>query len=183
MNRDSLSSRPFGRRVAQLAALAIALVGMAVLAAEAPAVAAAPPVAHGSVNQVWATGIPANSSISLINSAGKIVQTTKSDAQGGVLFRNVPAGSGYRLRLASRATSAPVTVHKLTAAPWDPSVYNQKINPDGYGYLTTRDGTKLAYAVHLPTDPATLGVGLPSQLENQLPNLGLPLLGPYPTLI
>ena len=33
-------------------------------------------------------------------------------------------------------------------------VYNQSIPSDGYGYLTTRDGTKLAYTVHPPQDVA-----------------------------
>ena len=151
--------------------MATALLGLVVLGTAPAATAATLPVAHGSVNQVWATGIPANSTTSLLNRAGKVVQTEKADAQGGVLYRNVPAGSGYRLRLASHATSAPVTVHKLTAAPWDPSIYEQTLKSSGYGYVTTRDGTKLAYAVHLPTNPATLGVGLGDGTESLLTQL------------
>ncbi|GAC1380498.1 MAG: hypothetical protein NVSMB48_06660 [Marmoricola sp.] len=171
------------KATAQVAALTLALLGFAVLAAQPPAAAATIPVAHGGAAQLWATGVPAGGLTSLLDSAGHVVQSKRADAQGGVLFRTIRAASGYRLRLASGATSAPVTVHTTAAAPWNPSVYNQTIQPDGYGYLTTRDGTKLAYAVHLPTHPATLGVGLPSQIENLLPNLGLPYVGPYPTLI
>ncbi len=33
-----------------------------------------------------------------------------------------------------------------------PRIYNQSIPSDGYGYMSTRDGTKLAYSVHPPTD-------------------------------
>lgn len=161
--------------------------GLAVVGAEGPASAApAEPVAHGSVRQVYATGLPATSPVSLLNKAGKVVRTQKTDAMGSVLFREVPAGKGYRIRLANHAVSAPVTVHKVKGAPWDPSIYKQKINPDGYGYLTTRDGTKLAYSVHLPTDPATLKLPVPEELENLLASLlplGLPYTAPYPTLV
>ena len=38
------------------------------------------------------------------------------------------------------------------SAPPNPSIYNQKIEPHGYQYLTTRDGTKLAIDVHPPQD-------------------------------
>ena len=36
------------------------------------------------------------------------------------------------------------------SAPPSTDVYNQTIPSDGYGYMTTRDGTKLAYSVHPP---------------------------------
>ena len=45
-------------------------------------------------------------------------------------------------------------------APPSTKVYAQSIPSSGYGYLTTRDGTKLAIDVHLPSGP-----------------------GPYPTLV
>jgi uncharacterized protein len=48
------------------------------------------------------------------------------------------------------------------SAPPSTDLYNQTIPSDGYGYLTTRDGTKLAYSVHPPTDVVNnLGVNLP----------------------
>ena len=47
-------------------------------------------------------------------------------------------------------------------APNSTAIYNQTLPAGGYGYLTTRDGTKLAINVHLP-GPA----------ED----------GPYPTLV
>ena len=43
------------------------------------------------------------------------------------------------------------------SAPPSTDVYNQTVPSDGYGYLTTRDGTKLAYSVHPPTDVTNAG--------------------------
>ena len=57
---------------------------------------------------------------------------------------------------ASGPTSGPVTVHTDAATPWDPSVYNQSMPDNGYGYLTTRDGTKLATRCTPPTHPAAI---------------------------
>ena len=46
------------------------------------------------------------------------------------------------------------------SAPASTRFYNQRIPTSGYGYLTVRDGIKLAIDVHLPSGP-----------------------GPYPTLV
>ncbi|MGN6781958.1 MAG: CocE/NonD family hydrolase [Marmoricola sp.] len=169
----------FRARVSALAALALVLTGAAVLTAPL-ADAAAAPVAHGSARQVYAVGLPAHARIALLDSAGHRVGAQRVDTLGGILFRNVKPGAGYRLRnLATGATSAPITVHTNAAKPWDPSVYDQSIPDHGYGYLTTRDGTKLAYTVHPPTHPAGVG-GLPEGIP--LPN-GPDYTPPYPTLI
>ena len=61
------------------------------------------------------------------------------------LCRNVPPANGYRVRRDSDGLkSGSLTVHSEQAAPWNPGIYNQSIPDNGYGYLTTRDGTKLA---------------------------------------
>jgi uncharacterized protein len=63
--------------------------------------------------------------------------------------------------------------------PWNPEIYEtQQIPSQGYGYLTTRDGTKLAYTVHPPTMPA--GRGFP---KHSMPAAGVNWTPPYPTLI
>jgi predicted acyl esterase len=138
--------------------------------------------AHGSAEQVYVSGLAPRASVSLINAAGHTVSTQPADGLGGLLFRNVRPGTGYRVRLNPHgAESGPLTVHSDAAAPWDPGIYNQKIslpaaNRNGYQYLTTRDGTKLAIDVWTPTHPAG-EPGLP-------PLKGLPTAGPpYPTLI
>src|SRR2546423_6337531 len=101
--------------------------------------------AHGSVEQVYATGLDAGAKVSLLNRAGRRITTKRADALGGLLFRNVRPGSGYRVRLSrGGAKSAALTVLSTRSAPPSTDVYDQTIPTSGYGYLTTRDGTKLA---------------------------------------
>jgi predicted acyl esterase len=173
-----------------IAAVVAVLVG--VLAAPgAPSVSAAPPPtfeAHGSAGQVYATGLTGGEKVTLLDTNGDTVATRSATALGGVLFRDVPPGSGYVVRDAGGAESAPLTVHSTAAAPWDPTTYDQTISDSGYQYLTTRDGTKLAIDVHLPQDvlSALPAVGPLADIIPKLPIGGTP--GPggtmqYPTVI
>ena len=100
---------------------------------------------------------------SLLDPAGQVVETRNANDLGGLLFRNVTPGDGYRVRLAANdETSGPLTVLTKQSAPPSTDVYDQTIPSDGYGYLTTRDGTKLAYSVHPPSDVSNVGgVDLP----------------------
>ena len=172
--------------------LAVLIVVLAFGAVNAAGAAAAAPFsADGSAEQVYVTGLSANARMSLLRSNGTTLYTQRADSLGGLLFRSVPPGNGYRVRPSSGGTeSGPITVHSNAAAPWDPDVYNQSIPDNGYGYLTTRDGTQLAIYVHPPTSPAGepgLSSGLP--VPPSLPgtsNLPLPHVDyapPYPTLI
>ena len=140
--------------LAALVALALAAVG---------AQAAAPPPggvsAHGSAEQAYATGLRGGRPASLLNSRGKVVASQKADSLGGVVFRGVRPGRGYLVRQGGER-SATVTVFSDRSAPPRPKIYNQRFPTSGYGYLTTRDGTKLAIDVRLPAGP-----------------------GPYPTLV
>ncbi|HTU80378.1 MAG TPA: CocE/NonD family hydrolase [Solirubrobacteraceae bacterium] len=143
--------------------------------------------AHGSVEQVYVTGLAADAQMSLLNSSGATVNTQSADSLGALLFRNVKPGSGYRVRLASNGDlSEPITVHTDASEPWDPSIYNQEIPDNGYTYLTTRDGTKLAIDIHPPTSPAG-EPGVPSEFHfPSFPIEGISLASyvpPYPTLI
>ena len=140
--------------------------------------------AHGSVEQVYATGLPANASTSLLDSSDNVVATRDANDLGGILFRNVTPGDGYSVRLDStNETSEPLTVMTTQSAPPDPSIYNQSIPSDGYGYMTTRDGTKLAYSVHPPTDVINAeGLDLPSPLTSALQSLVAPGVK-QPTLV
>src|SRR5437764_582593 len=157
--------------ISTLVALAVCLVA----AASASAF-----TAQGSAKQVYVTGLDPNAQASLLNSKGKTVYTQNADSLGGLLFRNVAPGTGYRVRLTSAGqASGPLTVHSERAAPWDPSIYDQTIPDNGYTYLTTRDGTQLAIDVHPPSSPAG-EPGLPP--GTTLPP-GPDYLPPYPTLI
>jgi predicted acyl esterase len=119
--------------------------------------------AHGSVEQVYATGLPDGASASLLDSSGQVSQTRNANDLGGILFRNVDPGDGYRVRLDSTGeTSGPLTVLTAQSAPPSTDLYKQTVPSDGYGYMSTRDGTKLAYSVHPPTDVLnTQGLDLP----------------------
>jgi len=143
--------------------------------------------AQGSAQQVYVTGLAPEAQMTLLNSSGETVYTQNADSLGGLLFRNVKPGTGYRVRLTSTGEqSGPIKVHSDAAAPWDPTIYNQSIPDNGYTYLTTRDGTQLAIAVHPPTSPAG-EPGVPSEIH--LPTLPIPgvptpsYTPPYPTLI
>ncbi|HEY4451753.1 MAG TPA: CocE/NonD family hydrolase [Solirubrobacteraceae bacterium] len=143
--------------------------------------------AHGSAKQVYVTGLPANAQASLLNASGATLYTQNADSLGGLLFRNVTTGTGYRVLVSSTGEeSGRITVHSNTPKPWDPSIYEQSIPDNGYTYLTTRDGTQLAIDVHPPTSPAG-EPGLPSSFQfGAFPQAGVPTPSyapPYPTLI
>jgi predicted acyl esterase len=130
--------------------------------------------ARGSVEQVYVTDLTPGVRTSLVTRTGRTVATKPADALGALLFRNVRPGVGYRVRN-SGGQSGPLTVLTQRPAPPSPDVYNQTIPDHGYGYMTTRDGIKLAYYVHPPQDVAK---ALPNgALLPQLPS------GPTPTLV
>ncbi len=138
---------------------------VAVCLAVAPAACAASAAARltvgGSVQQVYVTGAPAGQRVALLNRRGTTVAVLPAGPLGGVVFRGLAPGPGYRVRLAvGGASSRAVTVMPDRSAPPSTKIYDQRIPSSGYGYLTTRDGTKLAIDVRLPGGP-----------------------GPYPTLI
>jgi predicted acyl esterase len=151
---------------------------------------------HGSAKQVYVLGLSPGERMALVNSRGRTIARQPADSLGGLLFRGVPPGSGYRVRaLPHGPVSAPVSVISTRPAPPSTSIYNQTIPSNGYTYLTTRDGTKLAIDVHPPQAPAG-APGLPAGINlplNPLAGVPLPagLSGPstpaggpaYPTLI
>ncbi|MFL6108354.1 MAG: CocE/NonD family hydrolase [Marmoricola sp.] len=164
-----------------LAVLLTSLLAFTVLDSVPRADASGSVVAHGSAHQVWATGLPGNAAVQLVNAAGRTLASQRATAQGGVLFRDVTPAGGYRLRkVYDHQLSNAVTVHSDASTSWNPGTFDQPISSNGYQYLTTRDGTRLAISVHPPTSPADLP-GLPA--GTPLPNLGLPYTPPYPTLI
>src|SRR5215207_6867320 len=123
--------------------LALALL----LLVAAPSTAAAALRVTGSVEQVHVTGARPGAKLMLgqrSQRAGKL---------GGAIFRNVKPG-------VHRVRGKRVRVLPARSAPPSTKGYRQKLPSSGYGYLTTRDGTRLAINVHLPSGP-----------------------GPYPTLV
>ena len=62
-------------------------------------------VARGSVEQAYVTGVQPGAQMILLNRSGRQVQSRHADALGGVVFRAVAPGRGYRVR-AARAGGA-----------------------------------------------------------------------------
>ncbi len=166
------------RALRMLAVVGLCLAGIALLAPASGAAARRRFSAHGSARQLYVTGLSGGERAVLLNRRGHVVRKQRADGLGGLIFVNLRPGRGYRVR-AGGAESGPITVHSDAAAPWDPKIYDQKIPDNGYSYLTTRDGTKLAIDVHPPTSPAG-EPGLPA--GTPLPS-GPDYLPPYPTLI
>ena len=145
------------------------------LMAAIPAGADAAFTARGSVEQVYVTGLKPNARMALFDRRGEEVAVRRANELGGMLFRRVKPGGGYRVAKPNGSGESE-TLRVLTkrSAPPDESVYDQEIEPDGYQYLETRDGTELAINVHPPSDaPNALGV----------PTLPSPPGEPTPTLI
>jgi hypothetical protein len=111
--------------------------------------------ARASAEQVDVTGARPGVTLALIDGRGRTVQSRRVDRLGALLFRGVRPGHGYRVRQAGGhgrgVQSGPLTVFSNRPAPPSTRSYRQRIPTSGYGYLSTRDGTKLAIDVHLPT--------------------------------
>src|SRR5215213_3346868 len=130
-----------------------------VAAAASTADAAVAFTARGSVEQAHVIGAEPGKRLSLVDRRGRRIASRRAGSLGGAVFRHVKPGAGYRVRHAG-VQSPRFTVLPERSAPPSTSIYDQQIPSSGYGYLVTRDGTKLAVDVHLPAGP-----------------------GPYPTLV
>ncbi len=85
-----------------VAAAVVALVGVAIPPATGGPAPAASFTAAGSAEQVYVTGLAPSAQASLVNSKGQTVYTQSADSLGGLLFRNVRPGGGYRVHLDRR---------------------------------------------------------------------------------
>ncbi len=137
-----------GSRRVHRAALALTIVALttAAFAATTSVAGAAGFTARGSAMQVDVTGAGPGAKLELLNSHRKTVATARVNSLGGAVFRDIKPGTKYKVR--GRAGS--ITVLSNRSAPPSTKIYAQKIPATGYGYLTTRDGTKLAIDVHVP---------------------------------
>src|SRR4051794_36282967 len=125
-------------RACLAAALAVLVLAIGATAAEAFD-------ARGSARQVYVTGLAPHARMTLLRPNGRKAKSKTADGMGGLLFRGVRPGGGYRVRLtATGETSGPLTVLSNRSAPPSTDGYNQTLPSNGYGYLTTRDGTQLA---------------------------------------
>jgi hypothetical protein len=118
---------------------------------------------RGTLEQVYVWLAPPETPVELVSGGGEVVAEASTDAQGSLVFRRIPPAAGYtvRLRDAPEEAVADVEVRAPEDFVAEPGLYDQRLAP-GYGYLTTRDGTKLSVFVTLP---------------------GPPEAGPYPTVV
>jgi uncharacterized protein len=129
-----------------------------------PTTAPPPFSAHGSLGQVYVLDAGEGSSVKLLDAEGGVVQTGAADAYGSFLFRKVEPGEGYRVVIdkgEGDETSDALRVTVVDEVP-DPSFYSSQQLVNGYQYLTTRDGTKLAINVILP---GPIGGSYPTVIE------------------
>lgn len=108
---------------------------------------------HGSVEQLFITDSEAGTSVALLDGSDAVVRQGTTDDQGALIFRDLPAGDGYRVRVDIGGRQIDSAAVRVTAfdEPAPESFYSEQQLAPGYGYLTTRDGTKLAVNVVLPT--------------------------------
>jgi len=121
--------------------------------------------ARGSVEQVHVWQAEPGADLELYDRAGKRVQKAKADEQGSLIFRKVPAGDDYEVRVVDASPPESVTGLRVMSIakslPKESFYADQELKP-GFGYITTRDGTKLS-----------VFVSLPGPIED----------GPYPTVV
>jgi uncharacterized protein len=156
------------------AAVSVLALLATLLVAAAPAASAAPPdrpgvvppgrdtaalgelTVRGSVEQIHVIHAEPGTPVTVRGPRGYRATATTDD-RGGLVLRDVPAGHGYTVRLAGESGRFPVRVLAPDDHP-DPRFYAAQELAPTEGYLTTRDGTLLAYQVVLP-DPDVFGPG------------------------
>lgn len=156
-------------RIAHAIVVTLLIAVVAACGSSGADVAAATFTTTGSTNQVFVTDATPGHRLELIDGSGEVVQRATADVQGSRVFRKVPTGSGYRVRdlTGKGSDSNEVSVVSDDPTPRSTKTYDQTLPTGfgangkplelgGYGYLTVRDGTKLAVNVRLP-GPADKG--------------------------
>ncbi len=125
-----------------------AAVALALVALPSAASAKSSLKAKGSVEQVHVFGAKPGKRVKLLHK-GKVIDKDAAGDLGAAIFRRVHPGKGYTVKQAGHR-AGPVRVMSTRPRPPSTAIYKQQIPAHGYGYLKTRDGTKLAYDVHPP---------------------------------
>lgn len=113
---------------------------------------------RGSLKQVFVIGAPAGATVQLRDAVGATIKAGVADALGGFVFRSLRPGDRYTVAITAggqTVVSNPVAVFDESYTP-PSSLYTSQMLPvglygqAGYGYITTRDGTKLSVQVQIP---------------------------------
>ena len=62
---------------------------------------------HGSVQQVYVVGAHAHQRVALLDRRGHVVQSRRAGSLGGIVYRGVKPGPGYRVRPAGGSAHGP----------------------------------------------------------------------------
>ncbi len=101
---------------------------------------------HVTHDEVWAV-------LEARDGTGKLIDTGTADALGSYVFRKLPPGEGYVVRIKDSSPfeqSKPLTVMSVASSKPKPELYTTQPLVAGFNYLTMRDGTKLSAWVTLP---------------------------------
>lgn len=118
-----------------------------------------------SVQQLQVTHADPGAELAVYDANGMQLAKGTADKQGSFIFRRLPAGKGYQVRVVG---SSPLeysrALHVFTVDESKPqqNFYSDQKLQAGFNYITTRDGTQLSAYVTLP-----------GPIEN----------GPYPTVV
>lgn len=105
---------------------------------------------RGSVNQLYVLDAQPGQALELVDAGGAVVGSGTVDTAGSLAWRELAAG-GYTVRDAvDPATGSSVTVTDFDDPAPHQSFYEAQSLGEGYGYITTRDGTTLSANVALP---------------------------------
>jgi len=108
----------------------------------------------GGEQQVEVTGAQPGARYVLTHD-GRVVAFHRAGSLGGIVFRDVPSGTGYRVGLALNGPSSrAVTVLSGRPAPPSARIYSQRIPASGYGYLTRTRHSSNTRATVTPIRPA-----------------------------
>lgn len=105
-----------------------------------------------SVEQLHVTHATPGAELAVVDAQGHRVAAGTADAQGSLVFRTLPPGTGYTVRTTAKPVeqSRPLKVMSVEnskpAADW----YGQQQLKAGFNYLTMRDGTTLSAWVTVP---------------------------------
>jgi uncharacterized protein len=108
-----------------------------------------------SVEQLHVTHGDPNSELQVWDAAANVVAIGTTDYQGSLIFRGLAAGDGHRVVAAGppREVSRALRVMPVEGSTPPQPFYDGQLLEPGYGYLTTRDGTRLSVFVALPGPP------------------------------
>jgi len=119
---------------------------------------------RASVEQIHIWSAPVEVEMEILDVDDNIVATAFTDDLGSLVFRKLAPAKDYyaRLKDTPEEYTNQLDIMSVEGSLPDDSFYSDQILEPGFGYLTTRDGTKLS-----------IFVSLPGPVED----------GPYPTLV